>query len=83
MAIPVFRDDGLLPDGLHVAKLEEVRQHFGLATPRRRELMQRVDLWVELARLVRSRRLLLDGSFVTEKVSPNDVVAVILFAVRL
>ena len=78
MAIPVFREDGFLPEGVHFAEMEEVRERFGLATPRRRELMERVENWIELARLVRARRLLLDGSFVTEKLSPNDVDAVML-----
>ncbi len=78
MAIPPLRADGFLPEGVHPADVEEVRQHFGTATPRRRELMQRVELWVELACLVGAKRLLLNGSFVTKKRSPNDVDAVML-----
>ena len=78
MPIPPFREDGYLPEGVHSADMEEIRQRFGSATPRRRELMQHVDLWVELARLIGASRLLLDGSFVTRKLSPNDVDAVIL-----
>jgi len=87
MAIPPFRTDGFLPKGAHPADLEEIRQRFGSATPRRRKLMEGVDQWVELARLVGAPRFLLGGSFVTNKLSPNDVDAVILlpsdFAERL
>ena len=78
MAIPPIREDGYLPDGVHGADVEEVRQRFGSASVRRRELMKHVDLWVELAHAVAARRLLLDGSFVIQKHSPNDVDAVIL-----
>jgi hypothetical protein len=35
-------------------------------------------MWIRLARAVKARRLLLDGSFVTVKVEPGDVDAVVL-----
>ena len=78
MPIPPFRDDGCLPSGVHLATLDEVRSRFGESSERRRELMQRVVDWVDLAHAVEARRLVLDGSFVTEKHSPNDVDAVML-----
>jgi hypothetical protein len=37
-----------------------------------------VRRWIELARQVRAPRLLIDGSFVTDKLDPHDVDAVIL-----
>jgi hypothetical protein len=37
-----------------------------------------VRRWIELTRDVKARRLLIDGSFVTEKREPNDVDAVVL-----
>jgi hypothetical protein len=46
--------------------------------PRRRRLALRLRRWVSLARQVRARRLLVDGSFVTETQNPNDVDAVVL-----
>jgi uncharacterized protein DUF6932 len=78
MPIPPFRDDGNLPTGLHVAEVDEIRLRFGESSNQRRALMERVSLWVELARAIGAKRLLLDGSFVTRKVSPNDVDAVML-----
>lgn len=78
MSIPAFRDDGCLPPGVHLATLDEVRARFGESNERRRELMQRVVDWGDLAHAVQARRLLLAGSFVTEKGSPNDVDAVML-----
>ncbi|MCC6359102.1 MAG: hypothetical protein IT450_10175 [Phycisphaerales bacterium] len=38
----------------------------------------RLRRWVGLARKTRARRLLIDGSFVTEKAEPDDVDAVVL-----
>ena len=81
MPIPSFRDDGCLPAGLHRATLDEVRERFGASSDRRRELMPRVEEWFELAKSIQALRLVFDGSFVTEKISPNDVDAVMLLPV--
>lgn len=78
--IPPFRDDGYLPDGLHLADEAEVIFRFGTATNQRRRLALRVRRWIELARGVSARRLLVDGSFVTAKPEPNDVDAVVWLA---
>jgi hypothetical protein len=73
MPIPAFRPDGYLPVGLHRATEAEVAERFAQGTERRRDLMARVAAWLQLARVVRARRFLLDGSFVTTKPAPNDV----------
>jgi len=44
MAIPDFRDDGRLPEGLHPASESEVTFRFGLVTPCRRRLSLPVEL---------------------------------------
>ncbi len=75
--IPGFRKDGYLPDGIHLAELDEIANCFG-TTQRRSKLMSRVRTWVGLARSIRARRLLLAGSFVTSKPDPTDVDAVVL-----
>jgi len=49
MAIPDFRDDGRLPEGVHLATEAEVTFRFGAATPRRRQLALRLRRWIELA----------------------------------
>jgi hypothetical protein len=76
--IPPFRADGYLPNGLHPASEAEVTFRFGAPTLRRRRLTLRLRRWIDLARQVRARRLLVDGSFVTAKDEPNDIDAVIL-----
>ena len=75
--IPTFRDDGYLPEGLHVATEAEVTFRFGTATSRRRRLALRLRRWLELSRSVRAKRLFVDSSFVTAKPDPNDVDAVV------
>jgi len=77
-SIPPFRADGYLPDGLFLAPEAEVTFRFGASTSRRRKLALRLRRWIELARQVRALRMLVDGSFVTAKESPDDVDAVVL-----
>lgn len=79
--LPPFRADGYLPDGLHRAGEAEVTFRFGTGSSRRRRLVLRLRRWVELARAVAARRLLVDGSFVTAKAEPNDIDAVVLLPV--
>jgi hypothetical protein len=76
--IPDFRVDGYLPEGVFPASEAEITFRFGAETKRRRRLILRVRHWIELARRVKARRLLLDGSFVTSKAEPKDVDAVLL-----
>jgi uncharacterized protein DUF6932 len=76
--IPLFRPDGYLPEGIHQATEAEVTFRFGTQSRQRRRLTLRLRRWIELGRAVGARRLLVDGSFVTAKVEPNDVDAVML-----
>jgi len=78
--IPDFRDDGYLPEGLHVGTEAEVTFRFGGSSPRRRRLVVRLRRWVELSRLTGASRFLVDGSFVTAKDEPNDIDAVVVLA---
>lgn len=75
--VPDFRDDGYLPEGLHVATEAEVTFRFGTSTSRRQRLALRLRRWIELARAISAPRFFVDGSFVTSKPDPNDVDAVI------
>jgi len=77
MAIPDFREDGYLPIGVHKATEAEVRERFGSSTLRRMMLMERLADWLSLARTIKAQRFLVDGSFATIKVDPNDVDCVI------
>jgi hypothetical protein len=80
MMIPDFRDDGYLPEGVHPATEAELTFRFGTSSPRRRRLVLRLRRWIELSRQSGAIRLLVDGSFVTAKESPNDIDAVVLLA---
>lgn len=77
-AIPPFRADGYLPEGLYLATEAEATFRFGASTKRRRRLAVRLRQWIELGRAVGASRLLIDGSFVTSKQSPQDLDAVVL-----
>lgn len=78
--IPDLRNDGYLPEGVHMATEAEVTFRFGASTPRRRRLVLRLRRWLDLARQTNARRFLVDGSFVTAKDDPDDVDAVVLLA---
>ncbi len=76
MPIPPFDEHGLLPDGVHECTLDEAGARFGSFQGSDR----RPNLWRKLVRFVieaktlgRVRFLLLDGSFVTAKLDPNDI----------
>lgn len=77
MPIPAFRPDGYLPEGLHLATLEEIALCLGTSTPRRRYLLSRLEQWIEFARAIGSLGFFVDGSFVTQKPTPGDVDAVV------
>ncbi|MGE0827582.1 MAG: hypothetical protein AB7G75_35370 [Candidatus Binatia bacterium] len=76
-AIPPFRLDGYLPEGVYVCSEAEVIFRFGSSNRRRRRLVLRLRRWLELGRQVGVRRLLVDGSFVTTKAEPHDIDSVI------
>ncbi|PAY17649.1 hypothetical protein CKO51_20710 [Rhodopirellula sp. SM50] len=75
--IPDFRDDGYLPNGVHLATEAEVSFRFGASTRQRRRLTIRLRRWLELARVIGAKRFFIDGSFVTSKPEPDDIDAVI------
>jgi hypothetical protein len=75
--IPPFREDGYLPEGLHLAGESEIILRFGSTTYKRKVLSVRLRHWIQLCRSVGARRLFLDGSFVTAKPEPGDIDAVV------
>ncbi len=81
--IPQFRPDGYLPEGMHLASLEETCFRFGSSTPRRRRQALRLRRWYHLILAVGGHRFLVDGSFVTAKTAktdPYDIDAVVLLS---
>lgn len=75
--IPSF-NDGYLPTGAHQATLEEVAARFGRETELRRVQMESLRWLVDLARRAGARRLIVNGSFATDRPEPNDVDCVLL-----
>jgi len=76
--IPAFNAEGYLPPGLHRATVDEIHARFGREPELRRVQMESLRGLVELARRAGVRRIVVNGSFVTDKLEPNDVDCVLL-----
>jgi len=76
--IPPFDADGFLPVGVHRATLDEIRVRFGGPSEVRRAQMDSVGWMVDLATRAGVARIVLNGSFVTHIIEPNDVDCVLL-----
>lgn len=74
MSLPALLPNGYLPPGVHEATLREVVERFGTNTPRRQVLASRLQELLSLARATeRLQRILIWGSFVTDKPFPRDL----------
>ncbi len=76
MPIPEMDEAGFLPEGIHEATMEEVRERFGRfqRTDRRPTLFAKLSTFLAEVRatgLVEA--VILDGSFVTAKDEPSDI----------
>lgn len=76
--IPAFNDEGYLPPGLHQATVEEIHARFGRESELRQVQMESLRWMIKLARLTGVQRIVVNGSFVTDKLEPNDVDCVLL-----
>jgi hypothetical protein len=77
--IPVFDEFGCLPPGIHPATLDEIDARFGRQSELRRVQMESMRWMVDLAVKAGAARIILNGSFVTDIIEPNDVDCVLLF----
>lgn len=75
--LPEFNEKGYLPPGLYQSDFEEIQQRFG-NTIRRQELLKNLYNFVDIIRRACASRLILDGSFVTNKKSPSDIDAILV-----
>ena len=75
---PDFDDHGYLPPGIHGATLSEIDQRFGQESELRRVQMESMHWLVDVAFRAGVRRLIINGSFVTDVAEPNDVDCVLL-----
>ncbi len=78
--IPDFNESGYLPPGIHAATIEEIAIRFSRQSEVRRVQMESVRWMVELAMRAGVQRIVLNGSFVTDIMEPNDVDCVLLLA---
>lgn len=76
--IPSFDEFGCLPPGLHPATLGEIDTRFGQLSELRRVQMESVRWMIDLANQAGVERIILNGSFVTDIIEPNDVDCVLL-----
>jgi len=76
--IPPYNDNGYLPPGIHRATLEEIAARFGQESAVREVQMESLRWLVALATKARVQRIIVNASFVTEKLEPNDVDCVLL-----
>lgn len=73
--IPELQDD-VLPEGVHLCTLEEVRKAFGQfrRSDRRPQLTEQLTRYIQDARNSRVvSAVLIDGSYVTSKEEPGDI----------
>src|SRR5258708_36530186 len=77
--IPALNAQGYLPPGVHAATLDEVIERFGIGSEQREAQGQSLEWLLPLCRDAGILRLVVNGSFVTDTIEPNDVDCV-LFA---
>ncbi len=84
MTIPAFREDGWLPEGHHNATWEEIIERFsGALGSQRNNVMQQLISWRDALRAKGiSGRLILNGSFISAKIAPNDFDALFIWDVN-
>ena len=74
VALPSLTEDGELPLGVHAASLREVREEFGVDSARRKALALRLARVYRVAQATgHLARFVVFGSFVTDKLDPQDV----------
>ena len=74
MPIPELVTEGYLPPGIHEASLRETLARFGVGSAAREQKGNLLRLVVEAAQAYPTiKRILVWGSFVTTKPSPNDL----------
>lgn len=73
-----FTDSGCLPPGIHSGTLDEIESRFGKGSEVRRVQFESIRWMVDLARRAAVKRIILNGSFVTDIIEPNDVDCLLL-----
>ena len=76
--IPGFNENGFLPPGVHPATYSELALRFGRQSEIRRVQTESIKWLVGLAARAGVERLVINGSYVTDVLEPNDVDCVLL-----
>lgn len=76
--IPPFDDSGNLPPGIHRASLGEVKARFGVGSEIRTAQFESIEWLLDLAGRAGVLRIVLNGSFVTDIIEPNDADCLLL-----
>lgn len=76
--LPPYNDLGNLPAGIHTCSVAELVERFGSGSDEREAETAELLTFIDAARAAGVRRLLVNGSFVTGKLAPNDVDVVVL-----
>ena len=76
--LPDFDENGNLPPGIHPCDTNELIARFGSGSPEREVEMKELLDFIQWAQAADVQRLVVNGSFVTDKIEPNDVDIVIL-----
>ena len=83
MPIPNLEPSGFLPPGIHDCTLSELRERFGTfqGSDLRSKLFAKLEEFIaEAKRSGIVRGLIVNGSFVTAKLAPNDIDVIIVVA---
>ncbi|MBM3477333.1 MAG: hypothetical protein FJX75_29035 [Armatimonadetes bacterium] len=67
-----YDEDGDLPEGVHEMRIEEFWARYGY-NPHRRALLDRFEGALVQMKAARGRAVVVGGSFVTNRESPNDI----------
>jgi hypothetical protein len=79
--LPAFNVDGNLPEGIHRATDDEVLTRFATSTARRKWLGEQLRSLLAMAKSTgKLERVVVWGSFVTEKPLPNDLDVLLVVA---
>lgn len=74
MSLPDFDSKGDLPEGIHQATIDEVVTRFGIGNGQRQNVAARLTHIYNLVRATgKLGRFIIFGSFITDKLAPNDV----------
>jgi hypothetical protein len=71
--IPEFNHNGNLPNGIHLTTIEEIEERFGYNLKRKKLITGLKKLINDFKEKTDCTQLFIDGSFVTNKLLPNDI----------